>query len=155
MRWAVYNKLKTIYPDVELTYGYITKSKRIANKLDKTHYNDAFCIANNLTAIRNNDIYIQVFKRKHNRQIHKANLIKGSRKKLNQALYKVKGFRLFDKVKYRNLECFIFGRRSSGYFDLRLLDGTIINRSASYKQLGLLEKQKTILIERRGVSSNN
>ena len=35
--------------------------------------------------------------------------------KLNQAPYLVKGFRLFDKVKYKGQECFIFGRRSSGY----------------------------------------
>jgi hypothetical protein len=155
MRWAVYNKLKDTYPDVELTYGYITKSKRIASKLDKTHYNDAFCIADNITAIRNNDLFIQVFKRKHNRQIHKANFIKGGKKKLNQAPYNVKGFRLFDKVKYKDQECFIFGRRSTGYFDLRLLDGTIINRNANYKQLELLEKHKTLLKERRSVSSHD
>ena len=73
--------------------------------------------------------------RKHNRQIHKANILKGGNKKLNQAVYVVKGFRLFDKVKYNNQECFIFGRRSIGYFDLRKLDGTSIHKSANFKQL--------------------
>ena len=34
------------------TYGYITKSGRIALKLDKTHYNDAFVIAGGSTAKR-------------------------------------------------------------------------------------------------------
>ena len=64
------------------------------------------------------------------------------------------GFRLFDKVKYKGQECFIFGRRSSGYFDLRKLDGTVVHRSASYKDLKLLSKRKTLLWERReGVSS--
>jgi len=155
MRWKVYNSLKLIYSNVELTYGYITKDKRIINKIEKTHYNDAYCIANNLSSSRNNEIYYQTFKRKHNRQIHKANLIKGGKKKLNQAPYEVNGFRLFDKVKYNNQECFIFGRRSSGYFDLRLLNGTVIYRSASYKKLILKEKQKTILIERRCVSSHD
>ena len=43
--------------------------------------------------------------------------LKGSKKKLNQAPYIVKGFRLFDKVKFEDKECFVFGRRSSGYFD--------------------------------------
>ena len=34
------------------TFGYITKSGRIALKLDKTHYNDAFVIAGGSTAKR-------------------------------------------------------------------------------------------------------
>lgn len=34
----------------------------------------------------------------HNRQIHKVNIFKGGKKKLNQVSYLVKGFRLFDKV---------------------------------------------------------
>ena len=155
MRWNVYNKLKNIYPNVELTYGYLTKSKRIADKIDKTHYNDAYCIANNLSAMRNNELFYQAFKRKHNRQIHKVNFLKGGKKKLNQAPYIVKDFRLFDKVKYNNQECFVFGRRSFGYFDLRLLDGTVVHRSASYKQLELIETQKTLLTERRRVSSHD
>ena len=39
----------------------------------------------------------------------------------------------------------IFGRRKSGQFDLRKLDGTKINASVSYKKLKLLEKRKTLL----------
>ena len=35
MRWAFYNKLKEQYPNVSLTYGYITKKKRIETKLPK------------------------------------------------------------------------------------------------------------------------
>ena len=61
---------------------------------------------------------------------------------------------LIDKVKYKGEECFIFGRRSSGYFDLRKLDGTVIHRSANCKDLKLISKAKTLLWERReGVSS--
>ena len=63
--------------------------------------------------------------------------------------YIVKDFRLFDKVKYQNTECFIFGRRTSGYFDLRKLDGTKIHPSASYKKLELLEARKNYLKEER------
>ena len=87
--------------------------------------------------------------RKNNRQIHKANILKGGNKKLNQAVYVVKGFRLFDKVKYNNQECFIFGRRSSGYFDLRKLDGTSIHKSANFKQLKIIQKRNSLLTERR------
>lgn len=45
MRWAFYNKLKEIYPNVSLTYGYITKNTRIENNLPKEHYIDARCIS--------------------------------------------------------------------------------------------------------------
>ncbi|HBM76389.1 MAG TPA: hypothetical protein DD429_12670 [Clostridiaceae bacterium] len=65
----------------------------------------------------------------HNRQIHKSNPKRGIRK-LNQAPYMVKGYRLFDKVWFKNTECFITGRRSTGYFALKTLDGQKIHDSA-------------------------
>ena len=148
MRWAFYEELKKLYPDVSLTYGYITKSVRIANSLEKTHCVDARCISGNPTAKPLGYYYEQKKVRCHNRQIHKANPKKGTRKR-NQAEYEVKGFRLFDKVLYRGQECFVFARRKSGYFDLRTLDGTHISKSASYKELKLLERAKHYLTERR------
>ena len=60
----------------------------------------------------------------------------------------VKDYQLFDKVLYNKQECFIFGRRISGQFDLRKLNGTIINRSVNYKKLKLLECGNSMLIER-------
>ena len=63
--------------------------------------------------------------------------------------YLVKGFRLFDKVRYSGKEGFIFGRRSSGYFDIRKLDGTVIHQSAKYSALSLLDTAGAILTERR------
>ena len=149
MRWPLYNKLKELYPNVELTYGYITKNERIKHGLAKEHYNDAYCIASNFDAKPLNDIVYQKKVRCHNRQIHKMNILKGGKKKLNQAPYVVKGFRLFDRVKYQNTGCFIFGRRTSGYFDLRKLDGTKIHPSADYKKLELLEARNNYLKEER------
>jgi hypothetical protein len=67
----------------------------------------------------------------------------------DQAPKYVYGYQLFDKVLYNGIECYIFGRRSSGYFDLRLLDGTKISASVTYKKLKLLECRKTILTQRR------
>ena len=145
----MYNKLKELYPNVEITYGYITKSNRIKYGLSKEHYNDAYCIAGNLKAEPLNTVVYQKKSRCHNRQIHKVNILKGDKKKLNQAPYIVKDFRLFDKVKYQNTECFIFGRRTSGYFDLRKLDGTKVHPSACYKKLELLEARKNYLKEER------
>jgi len=149
MRWTFYNRLKEVYPNVKITYGYITKNTRIQNNLPKEHRIDALCISGNPNVKRLDYWYYIKQVRRHNRQIHKANILKGGKKKLNQAPYLVKGFRLFDKVKYKGEECFIFGRRSSGYFDLRKLDGTVIHRSANCKDLKLISKAKTLLWERR------
>jgi len=149
MRWTFYNRLKEIYSNVKITYGYITKNTRIQNNLPKEHRIDALCISGNPNVKRLDYWYYIKQVRRHNRQIHKANILKGDKKKLNQAPYLVKGFRLFDKVKYKGQECFIFGRRSSGYFDLRKLDGTVIHRSANCKDLKLISKAKTLLWERR------
>ena len=147
MRWAFYNKLKETYKNVNLTYGYITKNTRIENKLPKEHFIDARCISGNPNALSENIVYYYKKVRCHNRQIHKFKINKGGTRKLNQAPYIVKGFRLFDKVKFNNQICFIFGRRSSGYFDLKLLDGTKISASANYKNLKLVETRKSYLIE--------
>jgi len=149
MRWAFYSKLKELYPNVNMTYGYITKNVRIVNHLSKTHYMDAYCIAGNLKAIHSNIYYYQKKVRCHNRQIHKANILKSGKKKLNQAPYIVKDFRLFDKVKYNGIECFITARRQTGYFVLKTLDGAAIHKSAQVKELTLLEKRKSYLTERR------
>ena len=148
MRWNVYNKLKEIYPNVFITYGYITKNLRITNNLPKEHRIDAMCISGNIVK-PNDTYYYNAFKRKHNRQIHKVNFIGGHIRKLNQTPYLVKGFRLFDLVEYDNKLCYIFGRRTSGYFDIRKLNGEKISAGISYKKLKLIQPRKTILTEMR------
>ncbi|MCL4407204.1 MAG: HNH endonuclease, partial [Thermotogae bacterium] len=60
-----------------------------------------------------------------------------------------KGYKRFDEVLYNGEECFIYGLRTSGYFDLRKLDGTKIHASANRKNLKKLESAKTLLIERQ------
>lgn len=47
VRWRLVNGL-----GCEHTYGYATKSKRIELELEKSHYNDAFCIAGGETQTR-------------------------------------------------------------------------------------------------------
>lgn len=147
MRWALYNRLKALYDNVSMTYGYITKSTRIKNNLPKDHYIDARCISGNPLAKPLGYVFYQKKIRCQNRQIHKANILKGGRKKLNQAPFEVKGFRLFDKVKFNNQKCFIFGRRSSGYFDLRTLDGVSVSKSANCKNIQILIRKNGYLQE--------
>ncbi len=149
MRWFIYNRLKERYPYIQLTYGYITKNTRITHKLPKQHAVDARCISGHPLAKPTDTTFQWKFVRKNNRQLHKATISKGGKRKSNKAVRFVKGFQLFDKVLYEGQECFIFGRRSSGYFDIRLLDGTKIHASASYKKLRRVEYANTLLVERR------
>ena len=151
MRWMVLNRLRERHPELPVTntYGYLTKHKRIVAGLPKTHCADAFCIAGVLDAKRRGEYLFQKQTRRHNRQIHKLTILKGGVRKRHQAPYLVHGFRLFDKVLCKGEVGFIFGRRSSGAFDVRRLNGTKISAGISYKKLSLLEKRKTFLTELR------
>ena len=154
MRWNFYNKLKEIYElqgiEIRMTFGYLTKNTRIRHHLPKEHYIDARCISGHPEAIPNNEVFYQKKVRCHNRQIHKNTILKGGIRKRNQTGYLVKGFRLFDKVAYKGREYFIFGRRQSGFFDLRNLSGCKVNKgSLSYRKIGFLEPRQYYLCERR------
>jgi len=65
VRWELVNTLGCKH-----TYGYITKSKRISLNLEKTHYNDAFCIAGGTNQIRIQPIYFEQIRR-NNRSLEK------------------------------------------------------------------------------------
>lgn len=119
MKWRLYDELKSKYPNVNMTFGYITKHNRIQNNIEKSHISDAFVISGNFKAERFNDYYLLRKTRRHNRQIHKAKILKGGKKKQNQADFEVKGFRLFDRVKYNGKTMFVASRRSSGSFVIR------------------------------------
>ena len=151
MRWTLLERVRKAHPElpVENTYGYLTKHKRIALGLPKTHCADAFCIAGNLNALRREDFLFQRQTRKHNRQIHKCSILKGGVRKLNQAPFVVKGFRRFDKVKCKGEIGFVYGRRSSGFFDVRTLDGVRLSAGISFKKLMLVEKRTTFLTQLR------
>ena len=138
------------------TKGYITKYTRVELlKLDKTHTNDALAIAQGrrgfgveeLTTIPQSDYIYRIRPvRHHNRQLHKATILPGGIRKSNQAPRYVRGFRLFDKVSYLGEDCFIWGRRSSGSFLLKLLDGTKVKDGVGYKRISLLERSASYLI---------
>ena len=149
MRWGFFEQLKSSYSNVSMTFGFITKNTRIKNNIEKSHVNDAFVITGNVNANRCNRFYFQRFVRKNNRQLHKANTLKGGIRKANKATRIVKGFRLFDKVSFQGLPCFIFGRRTTGYFDLRTLNGVKVHASASHKALKLLNHSSGLLNESR------
>jgi hypothetical protein len=150
LRWKIVNKLRELGNIVNITYGYLTKSVRITLGLEKTHSNDAFVIAGGSKQEKLNRSYFIKFVRKCNRSLFKANLLKGGKRKVN-TIKQIFGFHRFDKVLYNKVECFIYGLRSSGYFDIRYLMGEKINASAKYTQLRLMETFKTRRIAIRHV----
>ena len=123
------------YNNVYYTWGYITKYNRIQNNIPKDHDNDAFIISENFKAKQMNYRYIIKQIRRHNRQIHKSNILKGGKLRKNQASYTVFGYRLNDIVLYKGKQYYIRGRRNSGCFSLRDFDGIKID--TSYKNLKL------------------
>ena len=150
MRWKLYERLKAIYGDrLHQTYGSTTSYRRNESKLEKSHAVDARCISENPHAEPSGEMFYIRKVRRHNRQIHKLTINKDGYRKRNQAPYEVKGFRLFDKVEFKEEECFIFGRRSTGSMDVRKLDGTKVSPCAGYKKIKLLERAKGYLVERR------
>lgn len=134
MKWRLYDKLKSLYPNVRMTFGYITKHDRINHGIEKSHVSDAFVISKNFDSERLGYYYKLKLVRRHNRQIHKMKIPKGGKKRMNQSPFKVFGFKLFDKVMFQGEERFIYARRLSGQFKIKDIDGNN-ERNISYKKL--------------------
>ena len=152
MRKMLMNRLKAMFPNIKVcsTYGYITKYWREKKNITKTHTSDAFVVTKNLDAKRLEKSLLIVPKRQHNRQIHKCKINKGGIRKLNQTPKHMFGYQLFERVKYKGIECFVFSRRSDGRFAVRFADNTKINEQVPCKKLKRLEMRKNMLIHERG-----
>lgn len=145
MKWKLYEKLKSLYRDIDMTFGYITKYNRIRSNMEKSHVSDAFVISKNFGAKRLGFYYMMKLTRRHNRQIHRVKILKGGKKKNNQASFEVNGFRLFDRVKYDGKFMFVAGRRINGCFVIR--DINYENKlEVSYKKL-ILSRIKRNMIQ--------
>ena len=144
MKWKLYDALKSVYLNVNMTFGYITKYNRIHNGIEKSHISDAFTISKNFNAKRLTLYYKIKLVRRHNRQIHKAKILKGGKKRMNQSLFEVFGFRLFDKVMFNNQYYFIYARRVSGRFNIRDIDGKN-PKDITYKKLKLCRSKRFII----------
>ena len=120
MRWKIYQRLKAIYGDrLHITFGSETAYRRNKAGLEKTHALDARCISGHPEAKPAEYVYYKKKVRCHNRQIYKATIENGGRKKRNQAGYEVKGYRLNDIVEAKGKEYYIHSRRTNGSFVLR------------------------------------
>lgn len=136
MKWRLYEIPKSTLPNVSMTFGYITKYNRIHNDIEKSHVSDAFVISKNFNAKRLNFSYKIKLVRRHNRQIHKMKIPKGGTKRPNQSPFEIFGFRLFDRVRFDSKFYFIYGRRKTGSFNIRDINGEN-KKDVIYKKLKL------------------
>ena len=100
------------YPDAIETFGYITKANRQVLGLDKYHYIDACVIAScgKPFIIKSKTYYKKVVG--NGTRI----LAKFRKVPIHLDRSKIRGFRRYDKVKYRGKEYFIYARSKTGNF---------------------------------------
>ena len=146
-RWTLYNAIKDKYPNVKMTYGYITKYNRIRAGLPKAHHIDAKCITG-FAQVPSFDVAVVKTKmRRHNRQLHRATFSKGHVRKAASLPTVMFGFCLYDIVMYNNHRYYIKGRRSTGSFTLVSVEG-LKDENRTYKKLVLLAHTNAYLINR-------
>lgn len=146
-RWALYNTINEKYPNVKMTYGYITKYNRIQAGLPKAHHIDAKCITGFTTVPAIDQTVVKVKMRRHNRQLHRATFSKGHIRKAASLPTTVFGFQLYDLVLFDNHRYYVKSRKSSGSFRLVSVEG-LKNENRSYKKLTLLAHTNAYLTNR-------
>ena len=135
------------------TYGYITKHTRAKADLPKAHVIDARCISGNPGACSDGKYLIIRKLRANNRQLHHATILRGGKRRNNQAPREVRGFRLMDSVEYAYRECFLGGRRVSGSFSVADITGKVLADSVSYRKLTLKHHNNTYIMEEAALLS--
>jgi N6-L-threonylcarbamoyladenine synthase len=138
IRWTLYNKLKDVYSNVKVTYGYVTKYRRINAGLEKSHFVDARCIAGKPDAVPSEKVYIYKAIRKNNRQLHRATFAKGGVRQSKRKIKSLHGFSLHTKVKLSDKTGFISSLRKSGIFTVKDVSGNKVVET-TYKKLQPLE----------------
>lgn len=146
-RWTLYNAINDKYPNVKMTYGYITKYNRIQAGLPKAHHIDAKCITGFAQVPSFDTTVVKMKMRRHNRQLHRATFSKGHVRKAASLPTVMFGFRLYDIVMYNNHQYYIKGRRSNGSFALVSVEG-LKDENRTYKKLTLLAHTNAYLINR-------
>ena len=146
----IFSELKELHLNIPIwrTYGYITKHNRRKYNIEKSHANDAFVIAKNFKAEPLDYMFKGFQVRRHNRKIHKDTILKGNKLKKNQSAHLVFCFARFDRVRYDGKECFVYARRTSGSFDLRDIDGSVITHSVTQKKIKLIRHENSIIIKK-------
>jgi len=117
VRWKIFESIKDKFSDINIsyTYGYITKLKRVNFKLNKSHSNDAFVIANGKGQERTYTYNI-IQNRRNNRKLQLNR--KGFKPSIRKQRYKLQSN---DLIKMDNKLCIVKGMSNYGKY-IRLKD---------------------------------
>lgn len=134
---SIRQQLLKLLPEVEETFGFITKEHRQIMNLPKEHYYDAVAIASqgNEVQFKTNNIILKKCVADGDYQ-----QTKGVRSEQKIETGKILGFRKYDKVRYQGKEYFIKGRMSTGYAILMDIQGNKVD----LKPIPKFEKMKRI-----------
>ena len=95
--------------------------------------------------------YLGAFTRRQNRKLRK-----GARSHIRNTIPQAFGFKRGDRVRMLDgREGFIYGLRSSGYFDVRSIAGEVLSHSIGHKKLQRLDIARTLRIEKVSVSKED
>jgi len=120
---SIRTQLLRSLPNIEETFGFITKEHRQLLNLPKEHYMDAIAIAS-----QGINVKFKVSTILFKKCVSDGNYqqTKGIRSEQKIPTGKIRSFRKFDKVRYLGNEYFIKGRMSSGYAILMDIRGNKI-----------------------------
>lgn len=134
------------FPDAKETFGFITKEYRQILGLPKEHYFDAVAIGSggNPVSFKTKDVFIKKCIADGDYQLRK-----GVRSEQVIPVGKIRGFRKFDKVKYRGKFYFIKGRMSTGYAILMGIDGKKVELKPipKFSEMKRISARKTWLVD--------
>lgn len=108
LRWKLLDRLKQKYKNVGITFGYITKAKRMVLNLDKTHSNDAFVIAGGEDQLSCREFHLTQ-KRRNNRSLQLNR--KGFKPSIRRQHYKIQPH---DLIRIKGIEYISKGSHNKG-----------------------------------------
>lgn len=149
MRWEVYNRTKTEFQNINLTYGYKTKHIRIHNNVEKTHCADAFCISGNIQAERLNWYYSVRMLQRHTRSLHVFKPAKGGIRKSTIGTHWIGKSKLqkYDYVEWNGKRTFISGSTDSRYLYLRDISGNkTADKRIRYQDVKFIRRKRGSMI---------
>jgi len=115
-------------PNVDFTLGYMTKAIRRAFEFPKKHFIDAICIAMQCDKMINLLTEKVIVKVCHARGNYRRT--DGRRSERMMLPKKVKGFKMFDKVKRDGVDAYIVGRRKTGACGVQSIFGVRLDWNA-------------------------
>ena len=126
----VASQLRKKFGEFEETFGFITKTDRLALKLGKDHYIDAVVIAS-FGKIKS--LMQSVLARRY---VSKGDYqqTKGARSEKKIPTGKLFGFRKFDFIQNPKATGFVKGKRSTGQFAISDIFGNVLHSSANVKK---------------------